>query len=262
MQAGKVASRRDLDFALRTPEEDPCVVLDMLVEAVRDLSVGPYRFGVQERRGKPHVTIDSSLGSVDTLRCKLDVNPPPWLATERRGWVPLPIHERYGGPLPELHVVRLEENLAEKIARLNRVTPARDAYDLVWILEHRRGLTRPLDLDLVRHLAVMKTWVDMHGLECSQHVWKRVHEPRPFDIGRWLRPRTQREFDDETIGLLTSPPPSLGALGDALVREFGFLRNLTLEETALARCRGGDRALLLHALDKLPDTQMAVGTCW
>ena len=42
----------------------------------------------------------------------------------------VPIHSRYGGPLPQLPVVDLAENVAEKIARLNRRSPARDAYDL------------------------------------------------------------------------------------------------------------------------------------
>jgi predicted nucleotidyltransferase component of viral defense system len=38
----------------------------------------------------------------------------------------MPIHATYGVPsLPELQVVRLEENIAEKISRLNRTTTAR-----------------------------------------------------------------------------------------------------------------------------------------
>jgi len=32
--------------------------------------------------------------------------------------------------MPELQVVRLEKNIAEKISRLNRTTTARDLYDL------------------------------------------------------------------------------------------------------------------------------------
>lgn len=33
----------------------------------------------------------------------------------------------------------LEENIAEKVARLNRLSPARDVYDLVWVAS-RYGL--------------------------------------------------------------------------------------------------------------------------
>jgi len=65
-------------------------------------------------------------GSPETLSSKLDVSPPPWLEPVSRAWVPMPIHQRYGNPpLPALPVVRLVENLAEKISRLNRATPAR-----------------------------------------------------------------------------------------------------------------------------------------
>ncbi|MGP8151257.1 MAG: nucleotidyl transferase AbiEii/AbiGii toxin family protein, partial [Acidimicrobiales bacterium] len=69
----------------------------------------------------------------------------------------VPIHSRYGGPLPQLPVVDLAENVAEKISRLNRRSPARDAYDLVWVAR-----TPGLDLDrsLIRRLAVVKAWVD------------------------------------------------------------------------------------------------------
>ena len=39
----------------------------------------------------------------------------------------MPVHATYGTrPLPALQVVRMEENLAEKISRLNRTTTARD----------------------------------------------------------------------------------------------------------------------------------------
>ncbi|WP_407937357.1 nucleotidyl transferase AbiEii/AbiGii toxin family protein [Kineosporia mesophila] len=68
----------------------------------------------------------------------------------RRGWQPLPVHRVYGLPaLPEIQVIRLEENLAGKIARLNRVTPARDLYDLRWVATNS-PITGALDLKLVR----------------------------------------------------------------------------------------------------------------
>jgi uncharacterized protein len=52
----------------------------------------------------------------------------------------------------------LGENMAEKIARLTRRTPARDVYDLVWI-----ATTSPhssFDRASVRRVAVLKNWVD------------------------------------------------------------------------------------------------------
>jgi len=134
-KAGRFST--DLDFSIRSIEEDKGAVLDLLVDAIAAAECGPFRYGIFRRRGKSHVTIESELGRVETLTCKLHVSPPPWLSTEQRPWVPMPVHDHYGGPLPELHVIRIEENIAEKIARLNRASPARDAYDLVWIMGWR-----------------------------------------------------------------------------------------------------------------------------
>ena len=252
----------DLDFSVRNAEEEMEAVVDLLVEAIVDTRCGPFRYDVFRKRGKPYLTIESDLGAVEMLTCKLDVSPPPWLPTERRPWIHMPIHDHYGGPLPELHVIRIEENVAEKIARLNRVTPARDAYDLVWIMRNRRKLGRDLDLDLVRRLAVMKAWVDMHGLETARHRWSPAHAPRPLDVARWLRERDTEEFDDESIGLLTTPPPELAELARELSAGYEFLSDLTPEEQRLATCSGRDRTLLLRLLAELPDTQLPQGTCW
>ena len=252
----------DLDFSVRSAEEDMSAVVVLLVEAIADVRCGPFRYGILKRREKPYVTIESDLGKIETLTCKLDVNPPPWLPTERRAWVPMPIHDRYDGPLPELNVIQIEENIAEKIARLNRVTPARDAYDLVWIMRNRPRLGRPLDLDLIRRLAVMKAWVDMNGLSTELHSWNPAHEPQPLDIDHWLRERAPGDFDDEFIGLLAMPPPALDELGRALSADYGFLRDLTDDERQLAVCNGRDRTLLLRLLHELPSTNMPHGTCW
>lgn len=239
-------------------------VVELLVDAIAEVRCGPFQYGIRMRRGKPYVTIDSELVEIETLTCKLDVNPPAWLSTERRAWIPMPIHDHYDGPLPELNVVKIEENVAEKIARLNRMTPARDAYDLVWIMRNRGQLGRDLDLDLalVRKLAVMKAWVDKNGLRTETHAWSPAHEPRPMDVEHWLRERGSDDFDDEFIGLLATPPPALDELGRELSAEFAFLRDLTEDEKRLAICHGGDRKLLLRMLDELPGTQLPQGMCW
>jgi len=252
----------DLDFAVRHIEDAPDDVVARLVEAIEGAHCGPFRYGIRHRRGKPHLTIESDLGRLDVLTCKLDVGPPPWLSTSARGWVPMPIHERYGGALPTLHVIRLEENMAEKIARLNRVTPARDAHDLVWILGHASKLGHPLDHALVRRLAVLKVWVDKHGLRSSGHRWQPAHEPQPLDVESWLRVRLPRDFDDGFIGLLTSPPPELDDLGRALSAGYAFLRDLTPEEKQVARCNGRDRPLVLRLLAECSPTRLPQGGCW
>lgn len=252
----------DLDFAVRAVGQDELGVIDLLKETIAETAVGPFRYGIELRRDKPYVTIQSGIGNVETLRCKLDVNPPPWLVPERRSCLSMPIHDYYGGPLPDLHVVRIEENVAEKIARLNRATPARDVFDLVWVIRNRQKLGRDLDLALIRRLAVMKAWVDMHGLGSPMHTWKKGHDPQPFDVGRWLRTRTADEFDDQNIGMLAAPPPALEDLAESLAKDYRFLGELDEVERDLARCHGGDRSLLLHGLDQLPDTQLPLHSCW
>lgn len=111
----------DLDFSVRDLGVDAADVLDMLEGHVAGLAIGPFSYGIEHRRGKRHLLMRSAeLGSPETLSSKLDVSPPPWLAPRTRPWVTMPVHAQYGEPgLPELPVVRLEENLAEKISRLN-----------------------------------------------------------------------------------------------------------------------------------------------
>lgn len=134
---------------------------------------------MEERRGRAHIAYTNDLGfDVGELRSKLDIGTPPWLPPVARPWVPLPTHQRYGGPLPELPTVRLEENVAEKIARLNRRTFARDAYDLVW-LAREPGVE--LDRSLTRRLAVLKCWVDKNGLSGPRHSWSVIADARAFE---------------------------------------------------------------------------------
>lgn len=249
----------DLDFAVRNLADDPRTVLDLIAESCDGLELGGIRFGVEERRGKLYLTYATDLiPGTGALSSKLDVGPPPWLAPEDRAWVPLPIHDRYGGPLPHLPVVRIEETVAEKIARLARRTYARDAYDLIWIA---RTPNLSLDHDLVRRLAVLKCWVDVHGLSTTQHAWPPAHGPRALDVKRWLRPRAASEFDDEQIGLLTTPPPNLDELGADLPRYYGWLADLDKDERTVAAGAAVDRAIVLQMLGELPGARLAK-TVW
>lgn len=253
----------DLDFSASDIGDDTEIIVSLLAEAIEGEEIGPFRYGISERRGKRYLVIDSEFGSAENLSSKLDVSPPPWLAARARPWVHMKIHERYGGSLPELHAVRLEENMAEKIARLNRTTTARDVYDLVWIMRvwrHREG--SELDLSLIRRLAVLKIWADLHGVTSETAVWKSSHGAEPLDIDRWLRTRTAREFDDENIGLLAVPAPSLDDLGEQLSYCFAFLAELDDDERVVARTHGADRDLVLKMLADLPGARLARGTCW
>jgi hypothetical protein len=164
----------------------------------------------------------------------------------------MPIHKTYGQPsLPQLSVIRLEENIAEKISRLNRVTTARDMYDFAWIALHVRNLGN-LDKRLLRRLAVLKIWVDANGATAGKTRWKQGHEPRHFDPGLWLRDRDSSEFDLEDIGALAVPTPRADDLTKTVKAYYGFLADLDDEERQLAASREQDRHLALRLLGSLP----------
>jgi len=93
----------DLDFSVASPADDPDTVLLSLISEIDGLAVGPFAYGVTERRGKWWLTIRSEFATADSaLSSKLDVSPPPWLDPVRRAWVPMPVHATYGAPgLPD-----------------------------------------------------------------------------------------------------------------------------------------------------------------
>jgi predicted nucleotidyltransferase component of viral defense system len=245
----------DLDFAVASIDDDPDAVVALLVEAINGTRLGPFTYQIEHRRGRHTIIYDSDIRpEAGGLQSKIDVGPPPWLAPTDRAWVQVPIHNRYGGPLPELPVVDLAENVAEKIARLNRRSPARDAYDLVWVAR-----TAGLDLDrpLIRRLAVLKAWVDLHGLATNHATWPApLPNAQPLDVDRWLTPRAARDFDDEAIGLLTVPAPDLDQLGRDLSTLYQWLADLDDDERTVAQGRPQDRNVVLRLLGDLPGRRL------
>lgn len=253
----------DLDFSVREFGVDAEEVQLLLDDVVADLQLGPFTYGIAMRRGKRTLTIESPLGTAGLLTSKLDVNPPPWLEPQTRPWIAMKVHDSYGGPLPELPCVRLEENMAEKIARLNRTTTARDVYDLVWLwTKYRRGPEPLVDADLVRRMAVLKIWVDAHGLNAADTVWKPGHEAVAFDADHWLRARSVADFDVEDIGQLAVPTPDLEELAEGLRIHYAFLGEMDAEEKAVASLDASNRRLVLDMLAALPDSRLTTGVCW
>jgi len=244
-----------------TAEDDPDAVTDSLANHVDGLRLDPFTFGVQERRGKKYLTIASPLGDAD-VTAKLDVSPPPWLEPVQRMWVPMPIHARYGGVLPPVNCVRLEENIAEKIARLNRTTTARDVYDLVWLWRNYRSHGSGFDTDLARRLAVLKIWVDTNGMHAHGAHWPPGHEGSIFDAQAWLRERSEQEFDRQDIGLLSAPPPRLADLALDLRTGYAFLAHLQPDEITVAASRPADRSLVLAMISDLPTSRLMPGSLW
>ena len=152
-------------------------------------------------------------------------------------------------------VMRLEENIAEKIARLNRTTTARDMYDLSWIMT-TNTITLALDTQLIKRLDVLKIWVDANGVHCGNSFWKQGDESRPFDPKKWLQKRNITDFDTNDIGVLAVPPSSFEELSAIISQMYAFLIDLDEDERTLANIRGRDRPLALQMLRTLTDGRL------
>lgn len=251
----------DLDFAVAEVGQDRNEAALSFAAAVDGLRVGPFEYGVRERRGKWSVTFSSRFVEEPTLSTKLDFSPAPWLEPVRRRWVSMPVHDRYGGPLPQIKTVRLEENVSEKIARLNRTTTARDMYDLAWICSQGR-LWSELDKDLIRRLAVLKIWTDSNGMHAGNTAWGPARARSTFDPGRWLRPRDAGEFDMEDIGSLAVPTPRPEMLSERVSDGFAFLAELDAQEEQLAQSDPRDRGLAIRLLEGLPGGRLGGGVLY
>ena len=137
--------------------------------------------------------------------------------------VRLPIHDRYDFVLPPTPVVRVEEAIAEKLARYRRVPLARDLYDLQWF-----ATIGKLDESLVRRLWVLKAYRD---------VVVDGRGGKPLDPQDVLRQRDPAEFRREDIGYLTKPIRIKEWI--AVVRgRYAFLAQLDADERRWAECNG------------------------
>jgi predicted nucleotidyltransferase component of viral defense system len=239
----------DLDLAAREVGVDRESVGAMVAEASR-ITLGPFTFGPNVERGRWQIAVTSDYGS-PAFRIKLDVGPPCWLEPEERRFVSTPTHARYGFALPKLPCMRLEEILAEKIARLSRKATARDASDLVWAA--RTSPYSQFDRATVRRLAILKVWVDNNGMSPG---WSSALECRSFNPQAWLAPRTN--WDDEQIGMLASPPPSLDELELALRRLYAWLAEFDLNEARWSRADSRDRGDVLTAIRELANSALTL----
>ncbi|MDT8370182.1 MAG: nucleotidyl transferase AbiEii/AbiGii toxin family protein [Longimicrobiales bacterium] len=238
----------DLDLASREPDVDRQELAALIAQHAA-VTLGPFEFRPRENRARWALQVRSEFGN-PAVSIKLDIGPPCWLTPEERPFVNTSTQSRYGFSLPHLPVMRLEEILAEKVARLTRSATARDASDLVWA-----SATSPhprFSRERVRRLAVLKVWVDNNGLG---DAWRPAISPRAFDPEAWLAPRDR--WDDEQIGLLAHPPPSLADLERDLARYYGWLHDLTEEETRWAPAHPGTRGEVIAAIRSLEGTTLA-----
>jgi predicted nucleotidyltransferase component of viral defense system len=238
----------DLDLAAREPNVDPAVTAELIATESR-VTLGPFQFTPLLQRGRWSIAVSSEFGD-PVQRIKLDVGPPCWTEPEVRAFVPHPTHPRYRFQLPSLPTMRLEELLAEKVARLSRRSTARDAFDLVWA-----ATTTPHSQFAradVRRMAVLKTWVDNLGM---QPGWSPAIAPAPFDVKKWFSPRDN--WDDEQIGLLARPAPALPELERNLHRLYEWLRELTPDEVRWATAGPRDRADVIRAIQTCEHAALA-----
>jgi hypothetical protein len=159
----------------------------------------------------------------------------PWLPPDRLAPVQLPVHDRYNFALPATPVIRVEELIAEKLARYHRASLARDLYDLFWFSD------KAFDQELVRRLTSMKIWCDI--------AEERLSNP-PFDPEHLLRQRRLADFQMEAIGTLTVPVDV--ARWETRVRDrFGFIRNLDAQERLLASALLREQPLVRQLIEEL-----------
>jgi uncharacterized protein len=139
--------------------------------------------------------------------------------------IAMPIHDRYAFTVPLTPVVRVEEAIAEKLARYRRVSLARDLYDLQWF-----GSTGAFDYALVRRLWVLKTYRD---------VVVDGRGDKPIDPGEVLRARSASDFRPEDIGYLTQPV-RIAEWIDAVSIRYAFLADVDAEERRYLACNARD----------------------
>ncbi len=211
----------DLDFA---GLDDAAA--ERVLEAIDGAQVGPFGFTTRPIDGtlRVAVLITSPFGSPE-VPARLDLGRRPlWLAAQPAQPLALPIHQRYDFTMPLVPAARVEEIVAEKLARFRRASLTRDLYDLAWFS------TRPFDEVLVRRLTVLKVWCDV----VDDGLGSRSFDPR--DI---VRPRREAELQPEAIGYLTTPV-DVSAWAEAVRRRFGFLVDLDDFEQRVAQCNRAD----------------------
>ena len=248
----------DLDFAIDDADtllEDKA--FDFISE-IDGLQIGPFSYSVSERRRKWYIDLSSPFNEGDIFKTKLDIASYPWLPPTRREVVKLPIHKQYGSILPAVNTVRLEENIAEKIARLNRTNTARDLYDLNWVMENTE-VSASIDKSLLRRLAVLKIWVDSNGMHYGNVWWRPTPTPSVFDPVKWLNDRDPKSVDPEDIGTLAVPAPSAEEMLEKLKLNYAFLMDFDDTERVISKSNGKDRKIVIKALTELPGGRLQKG---
>ena len=148
--------------------------------------------------------------------------------------------------------------MAEKIARLNRTNTARDMYDLNWLMQ-TPSIEKHIDKALLKRLAVLKIWVDSHGMHCGNVWWRPAHSPSVFDPEKWLYGREPKSIDKEDIGTLAVPAPTPEEMIHGLKENYSFLLTLDETESIIARSNAKDKGIVIQAMKELPGGRLRTG---
>ena len=213
----------DLDFAA-PGEELPLAALSALDGVELDgFSFAIENLGDDGRRGDLRIVTpfgSPRLGAkVELARHSLS------LTADLLDPIRLPIHDRYDFVLPPTPVARVEEAVAEKLARYRRVSLARDLYDLQWY-----ATAGPMDQALVRRLWVLKVYRD---------IVVDGRGGKPIDPADVLSHRVSSSFRPEDIGYLTKPVRIDEWIATVQSR-YAFLTELDASEHRWAECNERD----------------------
>jgi hypothetical protein len=141
----------DLDFDVEPGAES------LILEVIEQTKLPGFAFSISERRGHFLLNVFSDLLDHGRETAKIDFSTRGvWLRPEWRDPVGHPFHAMYPFKPPVVPVMNLTENLAEKLARWERVDTVRDLFDLaalgryvdpasvaeLWILKAHRNMTR------------------------------------------------------------------------------------------------------------------------
>ncbi len=219
----------DFDFSANDAE-----ATNFLLATLDGAELGGFRFGIRmirEGRQASLLIENANLGN-PPRPASIDISTRgPWLTPDRMTPVELPIHRVYGFALPMVPTMRVEEVLAEKLARYRRHTLARDLYDLAWFSD------KVFDEALVRRILVLKVWQDV--------VEDRLGES-PFDPAEiTARRRADDVGADEIVGL--TQETDIRGWFERVRRRYGFIDQLTDDERQISRCSVGDR----YAVEKM-----------
>lgn len=250
----------DLDFALSDYSLQVEQVQEQLFKAINSYKNDYFAYKVTELRGRLVIKYETDFIDTFSLSTKIDIAPTVWIKPQLMNWVSIPIHQNYGFELPKIQVINLWENMAEKIARLNRRLLARDIYDLVWIAK-----TSPhsaFSRDIVRNISVFKIWTDQFGLSSNLQSWGKAFHAGDYNTNRWSNVLNPKEIADEQIGLLTTPPPQIAQLAQDLHQYYGFLANLTPEENSIVSNKSSAKKTVIDEILALQNTNLAQINIW